>query len=203
MKIIFPLIFIAIFFSACQEMTEPEIDEPQHFTFTDSLDHLPLDNFNNYSKVIFRNSFGENKEFSIKISEDVVDKKFEDIPYSTNKLSFQYQTAFNFAISNLTVEASIEYLQDRGFSEVIKCDTHLEATNVEASKLYIVPNENYENTILNEKFIWMEEEFTNVYSNVLIQENATDNVKIFYQPAVGIIGFVDFANNSWILDRFE
>jgi len=203
--LLFTLILSAI---ACQkeidqlEMEQENI-EPEHHVLKDIIDHLPFDQFNDFTKAIFRNSAGVEISFLLSIDEEVVEKQSDEGIFTTNEITFKYENPVSFEIPNFSVVASFEYFEDLEFKEVIICNTIDFAFFVALPKLTIIPNQDYKNTILNEEFLWLGEEYMNVYSNILIQENDSDKTKIFYQSPVGIIGFVDNSNNSWVLDRFE
>jgi len=203
MKKAYLFIFITVLFVACQETIQHEIPEPQHFVLEDVLDHLPFEQFNAFSKVIFRNSSGEEIEYNLSIDEDVVERSFAGIIYSTNEIKFIYSTAFIFEIPSLAVIGTLDYIPTEGYRELIKCGTTLFNASIIIPKLTIIPNENHNNTVLNKEFLWMGETFANVYSNVNVQESEFDKSKVFYNSTMGIIGFLDNTNKSWVLDRFE
>ena len=200
------LIFLlaVILISACESESILQPPDNNHLGLDEILDHMPFDQFNEYSKAIFKNANGKQFAFNLTIDEDVFDISTGEDIYSTNQITFGYRTGFDLEIPEITIIAKIDSLHDRGYTELLICSTSVLISSFSQNpKLTIIPSQSYLSTILNEEFVWMGETFENVYSNVLIEENNPSNVKIFYQSPNGIIGFADALNESWIFDRYE
>jgi hypothetical protein len=202
------LIYISIFILIASCESEPTFPPPgvDHYKLDKVLDHMPFDQFNEYSKAIFRDANGKQIAFTLTIDEDVFDFFTDEGIYSTNRITFGYINDFDFEIPELEVIAKIDSLPTLGLTEHLICTTSslfISSFSGFIPKLTILPGQSYQNTILNEEFTWMEETFQNVYSNVLIEETNPSNVKIFYQSSIGIVGFTDNSNKSWVFERFE
>lgn len=196
-------IFLLFIISACN--SEPTFQPPEldHYQLDAVLDHMPFDKFNEFSKAIFRDIEGLEFTFKLSINEDIVESFAGNDIYTSNQITFRYGVDFDFEIPTLEVIARVEYLPELEFTEMLVCKTIIPISSFSGEKLNIIPGQNYQNTVLNENFSWMGEKFENVYANVLIEENPVDNIKVFYQSSIGIIGFNDNIGKAWIFDRFE
>lgn len=204
MRTICYIFLLLISFSACEKDTIiKDVVEPEHIPLDEIVDFLPFEQFNNNSTAIFRNAKGKKIKFGLSIREKIVDRFFDNKIYTANKVTFVYSTEFNFTIPNLIIEASVEQIPDIGQTEIIKCGSSISNVILQILNLTIIPDRNYENTVLNKEFSWMGESFTDVYSNILIEENDISPITMFYNASMGIIGFRDNENITWILDGFE
>ena len=196
-------IFLLFIISACEE--EPTFQPPEldHYQLDKALNHLPFDQFNEYSIAIFRDADGKEITFKLSIDEDVIESFADDNLYTTNQITFRYGVDFDFEIPNIEVVARVEYLPELGFTEMLFCKSFIPISSFAGDKLIIIPGQTYKDTAFNEEFTWMGETFENAYFNVLIEENPIDNIKLFYNASIGIIGFTDSTSKKWIFDRFE
>lgn len=200
MRVIYLCILVTI--SACQSEQDDPILEPQHFALDEILDFLPFEQFNNHSLAIFRDSLGNEFAFSLDVNEKLSGNFETEIPYTYNQISFRYGLEFDFGILPITVIATMEDLPDRGLTEMIFC-RFSSSQSFEKPELEIIPKSNYKNTLFNEEYTWVNETFANVYSNKCIVLNNQENLKILFQPSLGIIGLTDESGRQWIFDRFE
>lgn len=202
MRKLFFFFVVLLFITSCDN-EPPEVQQPEHFILEKLNVHLPFDQFNSSTKAIFRNISGEEFVFGLSIKETFVSRQFQDIQYTYNKIKFSYNTDFNFTVPNFSFETSLEYLTDLGYTEFILCGSSIVSASASLVDLTIIPGTDYQNTILNKEFSFMGEMFTDVYSNVLVEENPLSSVKIYFQSKNGIIGFKDNNGSDWIFDRFE
>lgn len=202
MRLILYFVCIVFFITGCKE-SEPEIQVPIHFPIESLTDDLPFEQFNNFTKAIFTNSSGLEATYSISIQEEVVSKQYLDFKYTYNKTNFSYDIDFSFLMPSLLISTSLDYLNEMKKNEVIYCGSRIVPASAPSVHLTILPGTEYINTILNDEFEWMGTTFKNVYSNSLIDENSFNEVRIFYNSEIGIIGFTDFNNSDWIFDRYE
>jgi hypothetical protein len=197
-------ILLSLLFIACTPKEPIQIiPELDHIALDEILNSLPFDKFNEYSKAVFNNGKEKLRVFALTIDEDVLVISKDGELITINQITFGYRTNFSFEISDMEVIATIDSLPSRGYTELLKCRAFMPFSSVINDNLTIIPGETYQNTVLNEEFTWLGETFENVYSNVLIEENSNDNVKLYYQASIGIIGFVDNLGEQWLFDHFE
>ena len=200
-KIAFYSCFL-ILITACESNQIDPTPEVKHFVLSEVLDHLPFDQFNTYSKAFFRDTLGNEFAFNMALDEKLVGDFASETQFTNNQIAFRYQLEFDMGIFPITVIATFQNLPKKGLSEIIICRSS-SATSFERPELEIIPETNYKNTLYNEEYTWLGETYNNVYSNECIGINPEENLKIFYQPTIGVIGLTDNLNRSWIFDRFE
>ena len=200
-KIAFYISF-ALLISACDSNQIDPTPEVEHFVLSEVLDHLPFDQFNNYSKAFFRDTLGNEFAFNLALEEKLVGDFTSETQYTYNQIAFRYQLEFDMGIYPIAVIATFQDLPEKGLSEIIICRTS-STSSFERPELEIIPETDFKNTLFNEEYTWLGETFQNVYSNECLGINIEDNLKIFYQPNIGVIGLTDNLNRSWVFDRFE
>ena len=195
------LLFMFSFLSSCDK-EEPETSpDPIHLSLDQILDHLPFDQFNAYSKAIFRDSLGSEVEFFLSIREDIKEDISRDTLYSFNEIRLIYGLEFDIGLLPIIMRATFTKSTSEGLREIIKCNLS-KSSSFSNPELEIIPETEFKNTILIEEFDWMGESFTNVYGNNCLL-NAEGIHKIYFQSTVGIIALTDNTGKCWILDRFE
>ena len=205
MKKIYLWLCLSLLMFSCSSDDEPtgiENVDPGHFTLQAIYPHLPFQNFNDHSVAVFRDANTKEARFNITIEERVVDFFHESKKLSFNELTFRYSPQ-NIELPTFVAVANLRDLPDSGLTEMIHCHSENFFSSFFEHKLEIIPGTDYKTTILNETLNFMGETFENAYSNILVQENPPDLIRMYYQGQLGLVGFKDSSGKTWVFDRFE
>lgn len=195
------LLCAVLFTVSCSDSNDNLLPDDQLPDFNlDEVRHFIPDIYKESSKAIYINAEGEEKIFEIDYSEEMVDGKFMDKTFQFERIPIEI-TNDDYPKTSLYILGTGNYTRLDYYHTYVVCGiSPFGPPGIRPTLTMGI--EGPLAAPLEEEKILLDRTFRQVYRSDGLEENDAFS-EMFYTAAEGIVGFRDFENTLWVLDRYE